>query len=283
MNAVRTVNPSQVAKKILLLLVAASGALMPEGKANDYPKVPPEMVPVIQGMEAGMSAEPVKIPWRLFVPEGAEPGGANKFPLIFFLHGAGRRGSDNVGPMELASTFWGEKQKEFPCFVLAPQCPRGSTWTPLPFVEGSRNQRGNYTAEEKPMDTMQAALNVLEEVLAKWPVDRKRVYVMGMSMGGYGTWEALMRRPNQWAAAVPICGGGDPSRVAAYKDVPIWVWHGENDAVVPAANSRTMIEALREAGGQPKYTELKKVNHGSWGPAFQTPELSTWLFAQQRP
>lgn len=133
------------------------------------------------------------------------------------------------------------------------------------------------------MDTMQAALNVLDEVLAKWPIDEKRVYVMGMSMGGYGTWEALMRRPQQWAAAVPICGGGDPSRAVTYKDVPIWAWHGANDAVVPAANSRTMIEELKKAGGQPKYTELEKVNHGSWVPAFKTPELYTWLFEQQRP
>ena len=270
-------------KRFLWVGVIFSGSLFAEEKAKDYPKVAAALVPSIEAMAAGQSAGPVQIPWRLYVPEGAKPGGEEKFPLIFFLHGAGMRGSDNVGPMSLARTFWNEKQKEFPCFILAPQCPKGATWTPLPFADESRTGRGNYEAEEQPKPVMQAALNVLDEVIAKWPVDKKRIYVMGMSMGGYGTWEALMRRPQLWAAAVPICGGGDPARVVTYKDVPIWVWHGANDTTVPPVNSRTLVEALKKAGGAPKYTELERVNHGSWEPAFSTPELYTWLFAQKRP
>ncbi len=253
-------------------------------KSGDYPKVDKVLAPVIQAMPSGTSESPIKIPWRLFAPQGATQGGTEKFPLIFFLHGAGARGDDNISPMYLAKTFWEEKnQKQYPCFVLAPQFPRGSFLSPIPWATEEKRARGNYVAEEKPYDSLQAAFNILDKIIAEWPVDKKRIYVMGMSMGGYGTWESLMRRPDQWAAAVPICGGGDPSKVSSYKDIPIWAWHGANDPIVPPATSRAMVEELKKAGGNPKYTELERVGHGSWDPAFETPELYSWLFSQKRP
>jgi predicted peptidase len=254
-----------------------------EERDLDYPKVAAELLPLIQAMEQGVEPGEVPIPWRLHVPP--EASADNRLPLIFFLHGAGRRGDDNLGPMDLAVEFWKqEAQARNPCFVLAPQCPRGRTWIPTPLVrrEGTKGW-GNVTVVPEAAPTLAAALRVLDRVISERQVDPARIYVVGMSMGGYGTWETLYRRPDFFAAAVPICGGGDPSQVAAYAKQPIWAWHGANDAVVPALNSRDMIAARQAAGGSPKYTELEKVAHGAWVPALEDPELQAWLFAQKKP
>jgi len=241
----------------------------------DYPKVDPARVPLILAMESGVATEPAKLPWRLYVPPQASPG--HRLPLIFFLHGAGRRGDDNVGPMDLAYEFWSaEAQAKNPCFVLAPQCRRGAMWTKM------NRERTNFEADEQPVPEMAAALAVLDSVLEKYPVDPKRVYVTGQSIGGFGAWDALYRRPRLWAAAVPVCGGGDPGKAALYKDVAVWAWHGANDTAVPPECSREMISALKAAGGSPKYTELPRVGHGSWRPAYESAELHEWLFAQKR-
>lgn len=242
----------------------------------DYPKVDASLLPLIRAMPSGVVEEPVHVPWRLYVPAGATSG--EKLPLIFFLHGAGRRGGDNIGPMDLAYPFWSpEAQAKHPCFVLAPQCRKGTMWTKM------TKTRGNYQADDDPKPEMVAALAVLDQTLKAWPIDERRVYVVGMSMGGFGTWDALFRRPKFWAAAIPICGGGDPDKATAYSSTPIWAWHGANDQAVLAECSRQMIAALKEAGGNPRYTELPNVGHGSWTPAFADPELHEWLFAQKRP
>jgi poly(3-hydroxybutyrate) depolymerase len=246
-----------------------------EDSDPDYPKVDAARVPLILAMESGIATEPTKLPWRLYVPPQA--GADNKLPLLFFLHGAGRRGDDNVGPMDLAHEFWRpEAQKKHPCLVLAPQCRRGAMWTKM------NKERTNFEADEQPVPEMAAALAALDSVLEKYPVDRKRVYVTGQSIGGFGAWDALYRRPGLWAAAVPVCGGGDPDKAALYKDVPLWAWHGANDTAVPPECSRQMIAALKAAGGNPKYTELPRVGHGSWRPTYESAELHEWLFAQKR-
>lgn len=259
---------------IILVLVACAVA----GEANGgYAKVKPERAAVIEKFEAGVTTTPAKVPWRLFVP--ALPADGAKLPLVVFLHGAGRRGTDNIGPMELAWTFiTPEAQAKHPCFVVAPQVDLGHRWVDHEFNKGA------YSADAvKITPEMQAALALVDQLAASRPIDPKRLYVVGQSMGGYGTWDALVRRPDLWAAGVPICGGGDPSRAAAIKDIPIWAWHGENDTMVPVSGSRDMIAALRQAGGQPQYTELKKGGHGVWNPAFEDPKLYDWLFAQRRP
>ncbi len=253
----------------------AARAAAKEDTDPDYPKVDAARVPQILAMESGVATEPTKLPWRLYVPPQASP--ENKLPLVFFLHGAGRRGDDNVGPMDLAYEFWSpEAQKNNPCFVLAPQCRRGAMWAKL------NKERTNFEADEQPVPELAAALAVLDSVLKRWPVDPKRLYLTGQSIGGFGTWDALYRRPHLWAAAVPICGGGDPTKAALYKDVAVWAWHGANDTAVPPQCSREMIAALKAAGGHPRYTELPRVGHGSWGPAYRSAELHKWLFSQKR-
>ena len=240
----------------------------------DYKKVDKAHIPLILKMESGEIKDPVSVPWRLFVPPEASE--KNPLPIVFMLHGAGARGTDNVSPIELAYPFWSEEaQKKNPCFVLVPQCPRGKMWVVL------NRQHTNQAVTEKPTPEMTGALAALDMVLEKYPIDKKRIYLTGQSMGGYGTWEALYRRPNMWAAAIPVCGGGDPSSVEVFKHIPIWAWHGSNDKAVPVENTRQLIDALKKAGADPKYSEIN-AGHGSWGPAYASPEVHEWLFAQRK-
>jgi predicted peptidase len=244
---------------------------------SDYGKAKPEQAAVIATLEAGLVEAPAQMPWRLFVPAGADP--AKPLPLVVFLHGAGMRGTDNVGPMSLAWTFiTPEAQAKHPCFVLAGQVRDGRRWV------GQDFNKGSYSAAAVTItDEMRAMLALVDRTIASRPIDRTRVYAVGQSMGGYGTWDALIRRPDLWAAGVPICGAGDPSQATAIKTIPVWAWHGASDTAVPVSGSRDMIAALTTAGAKPQYTEIAKGGHGVWGPAFADPKLYEWLFAQRRP
>lgn len=125
---------------------------------------------------------------------------------------------------------------------------------------------------------LKAVIELTDELQKEFSIDKNRLYITGLSMGGYGTWDAITRYPGKFRAAVPICGGGDPAKAAPIKDMKIWAFHGELDDVVPAKGSQNMIKALREAGGNPRYTEYKGVDHGSWERAYAEPELLDWLF-----
>ena len=129
---------------------------------------------------------------------------------------------------------------------------------------------------------MRMVIEILDKVRENYPVDSRRVYVMGMSLGGYGTWDIITRRPTTFAAAVPICGGGDASKASLIAKTPIWAFHGDEDEMVNVSESRRMIEAIKKAGGQPKYTEYKGVGHNSWVLAFKEPDFLSWIFAQTR-
>ena len=246
------------------------------GADPDYGKARPEMGVVIAKMEEGMIESPVKMPWRLFVPPAASK--KTPLPLIVFLHGAGMRGTDNIGPMSLAWSFiTPEAQAKNPCFVFAPQVREGHPWVTQIFNKGS------YDSDKiKPTDEMTEALAMVEKLVKDRPIDHQRIYVVGQSMGGYGTWDALIRRPDLWAAGVPICGAGDPAKAASIKSIPVWAWHGENDTMVPVSGSREMIEALKKAGADPKYTEVPHGGHGVWNQAFDDPKLHEWIFAQRK-
>jgi predicted peptidase len=242
--------------------------------------------------EVGMTAEAMKaytareykddkggsLPYRLLVPKGSEEKGERKYPLVLFLHGAGERGSDNTSQLKWGGAMLAtDLQEKEPCFVIAPQCPNGKQWVNTPWGKGS------YSAEKVPVsDELRMALAAVDEVKKEFPIDSGRVYVMGLSMGGYGTWDAIARRPGEFAAAVPICGGGDPSKAGEIKHVTVWAFHGGADPVVPTQGTRDMIEALKKAGAEPKYTEYPGVGHDSWTKAWNEPELLTWLLGQKR-
>ncbi len=214
--------------------------------------------------------------YRLMKPAAMEAG--KKYPLVIFLHGAGERGDDNVKSLLYMPTWMAEEpmRKQFPCFVLVPQCPQEKMWIDKHW------SLEMHAMSPQPTDEMKAVIGMFKDVMASEAVDPGRVYLTGLSMGGYGTWELASRYPQWFAAAVPVCGGGDEKQAGQLVGLPIWAWHGGEDKAVPVERSRRMIQAIREAGGQPIYTELENVNHNCWSPAYHTPDLYQWMFRQVR-
>jgi len=216
-----------------------------------------------------------KLLYRLCRPRGVEAG--KKQPLLVFLHGAGERGDDNRKQLKNCVRNLLPVLEKNSCILVAPQCPNGRRW-----VEVNWNAPAHDTPE-KPSEPMGLLIELLAALRKELPVDEKRIYATGLSMGGYGTWDLILRQPELFAAAVPLCGGGDEKRAAAIARIPQWIFHGDKDTAVPTARSRNMVEALKKAGGEPKYTEYPGVGHNCWDKAYAEPELFPWLFAQKRP
>jgi predicted peptidase len=254
----------RIARAAALLLVLAAAGPVTAGPAD------------VMEARVFKDAQGKALPYRLFKPAGADA--KQRLPLVLFLHGAGERGDDNQA--QLKHGVWSfvkpESQSMHPCFVVAPQCAGNDKWADVEWGAPS------HTQAEKPAESMRLVLELVPALLKEFPVDPKRLYVTGLSMGGYGTWDLVMRQPAVWAAAVPVCGGADDSKAALIAKVPVWVFHGGNDGVVKTARSRGIVEALKQASGAPKYTEYPGVGHDSWNKAYVEPELLTWLFAQKR-
>ncbi|HZY89547.1 MAG TPA: prolyl oligopeptidase family serine peptidase [Gemmataceae bacterium] len=214
--------------------------------------------------------------YRLLKPENYDA--KEKYPLVVFLHGAGERGNDNEAQLKhgVKEFVKADVRKKYPCFLIAPQCPTRQVWAGL---EGGFN---SHKQAAKPAEPGRLALELIGTMQKEYSIDPKRIYLTGLSMGGYGTWDLLARQPKLFAAAAPVCGGGDESTAEKIAQLPIWVFHGDKDNAVPVARSRTMVEALKKAGGHPKYTEYPGVGHNSWDKAYADPELMKWLFAQKR-
>jgi predicted peptidase len=212
------------------------------------------------------------MPYRLFIPDAAAR--RERLPLILYLHGGGGIGTDNLKQISGGNTngthTWTtpEAQRRHPVFVLAPQLPQNRL-----------SQAGRPDAWSPSLDTV---LEILAAVSREFAIDSDRVYVTGQSMGGYGTWGFISRRPELFAAAVPLCGGGDAARIAAARMLPIWAFHGAQDPLVAVTESREMVAALRGAGSSVKYTEYPDVGHDVWTRAYSERELPEWLFRQRR-
>ncbi len=221
-------------------------------------------------------ADEKTLPYRLLRPEKIEPG--KTYPLVLFLHGLGERGDDNAKQIVyFAEGFTKpERRQKYPCFVVAPQCPLDAHWVEVDFYAPS------HVMPEKPSVPLKLALELVEKLAAELPVDKSRLYITGLSMGGYGTWDAIQRRPDFFAAAMPVCGGGDPAQTPKLKNLPIWAFHGEKDRTVPLHRTTDMIEAIRKAGGTSKLTIYPGVDHNSWDATYADPEVWAWLFAQKR-
>lgn len=215
--------------------------------------------------------------YRLLRPEASATG--VRYPVVLFLHGAGERGDDNEAQLKFLPRWMAEadNRRRHPCFLIAPQCRTDHAWAP---IDWKRKQP--LPLAERPTPDLAAAVAALDAVLAGEPADPARVYVTGLSMGGYGTWDLACRSPERFAAALPICGGGDPAAAARLTALPVWCFHGGEDPLVPAALSRSMIDAIVAAGGVPIHSELPGVGHDSWSPAYRNPAVLDWLFAQRR-
>ena len=201
-----------------------------------------------------------------------------KASLFLFFHGAGERGSDNekqliIGAREV--TEWCRKNKQ-KVLLIFPQCPEGKQWVDTPW--GAPEHKIGAESE-----SMKLAMALLDEQLKDQDIDSDRVYVAGISMGGFGTWDAISRYPEKFAAAFPVCGGADCAMAERIKDIPILTYHGSADTVVLPNRSRDITAAVRNAGGTKiTYIELSGVHHGSWGPAFAEEKNWAWLFSQKK-
>ncbi len=214
--------------------------------------------------------------YRMMLPPEFEEG--RDYPLVLFLHGAGERGSDNT-----AQLTWGldafadvDFRHEHPAIVIAPQAPEQTFWANLNWREEGAGLM------DEPSKPLGLAYQLLKKTIQDYPVDENRLYITGLSMGGFGTWDLITRHPDLFAAAMPICGGGDPSKAYLLTDLPIWNFHGSLDNVVPPELSRDMIDAIRQAGGLPGYTEYPDMDHFSWIPAYSDRFVLDWLFSQSR-
>lgn len=213
----------------------------------------------------------VKLPYRLYIPASANRDQA--LPLILYLHGSGGAGTDNrkqiSGGNAQGTHIWIEPavQERHPAFVLAPQITENSKW---------------HSPSDEPSPQVAALLDLLDELRSELRIDERRVYVVGQSLGGFGAWDLIARHPNIFAAAAPLCGGGDTKLILSARDVAVWAFHGAKDATVLASRSREMVAALRTVNSSVRYTEYPEVGHDVWTRAFAERDLPEWMFAQSR-
>jgi predicted peptidase len=202
-----------------------------------------------------------RLNYLLYTPPGYKADGKERWPLIYFLHGTGERGDD----LDLLKTQglprYLETRDDFPFVVVSPQA-RSYDWWPKKVPEMN---------------------SFLDHVLAHHAIDTKRVYLSGLSMGGYGAWALAMTHPERFAALNPICGGGDSSMVCVLKNTPVWVFHGAKDNVVLIRESRRMVESLRECGGNVLFTVYPNAGHDSWTATYNNPKLYEWFLQQRLP
>jgi len=197
--------------------------------------------------------------YLLFLPEGY---GEKKqgWPMILFLHGAGERGSDlrkvkKHGPPKIV-----EKRKDFPFIVVSPQCPQDDWWT----------------------EKAEVLIHLLDDIVSRYDVDTDRIYLTGLSMGGYGTWSLASAYPERFAATAPICGGGKRFMAHKLKDVPVWAFHGAKDNVVPLEESEEMVNAIKARGGNAKLTVYPDAGHDSWTETYNNEALYDWFLKHRK-
>ncbi|MDP5140071.1 MAG: prolyl oligopeptidase family serine peptidase [Spirosomaceae bacterium] len=233
--------------------------------------------------ETYMSSSGEYLPYRILKPLNFDS--TKKYPIVLFLHGAGERGDDNEAQLTHGvSTFLIERyRKGFPCFVIAPQCPAEGYWSSAKFDRETYPIDFDYNYSYEITPALDAAIELLNSYLGDDYADTSRVYITGLSMGGMGTFEAVARFPDLFAAAVPVCGGGDPdSYNKETAQVPFWIFHGDADGVVPVKNSQKMYARLVELGADVKYREYPDVNHNSWDKAYSETALIPWVFSKRR-
>jgi predicted peptidase len=200
--------------------------------------------------------------YRLMKPINYDP--QKKYPLVVCLHHGGSHGTDNIiqidgsGAAQLLSEP--VNRNKYPAFIFVPQCPVMHSWASIEL----------------------SAFETIHSLEMEFAVDSNRIYVTGISGGGFGSWDFICARPKMFAAAIPVCGVGNPSLVQNIINIPIWDFQGEQDRFVHVRLSREMIAAVRKAGGHPRYTEYPGEGHNIWDKVSQTPGLLDWLFAQKR-
>jgi len=223
------------------------------------------------------------LPHRVLLPLNYDS--AKQYPLVFFLHGAGERGRDNEKQLvHGAKLFLGdEARKKFPAIVVFPQCAATDYWSNVLRLHDAKGKRQFHFLPDGTATTNMIMLQqLITYVIATYPVQKEQVYVGGLSMGGMGTYEVVRRMPGIFAAAFAICGGANPETAKKLKKVNWWIFHGAKDDVVPPEASQVIVNALKKAGADVKFTLYPNANHNSWDPVFAEKDLLPWLFAQHK-
>lgn len=205
------------------------------------------------------------LPYRLVLPENYD--GTKSYPMLVFLHGAGERGNDNELQLFHCVQYLADNLPE--CIIVAPQCPVNNQWVDTPWANGA------YSIEAVPeSNELKAVIELLDALQEEFNVDSDRIYASGISMGGFGAWDLMMRHNDYFAAGVLVCGGGDLSQAEALKDTPLFVFHGDADTAVPVSGSRDTVQAIKDAGGElVQYVEYAGAGHGIWNDAFAHPGM----------
>lgn len=217
--------------------------------------------------------------YRILFPENYDK--SKEYPLVLFLHGSGERGSDNEKQLVHGSYLFTDpaNRTNFPAIVVFPQCPTNDFWAP---IKDRTTGKFSYENTKQPTKAMQLVINLTKSIIKNEAVDSKRVYVAGLSMGGMGTFDLICREPKLFAAAVPICGGVNNERLKKVRNMPIRIYHGAIDNVVPLEHSQSAYDTLKSFGS--KQCEIKvfpNTGHNSWDQAFKEPDFLSWIFSKK--
>ncbi len=218
--------------------------------------------------------------YRLLKPKNYNP--SEQYPVLLFLHGAGERGNDNSSQLTHGGALFLKKEARdnYPSWVIFPQCSKNDRWPS--FFSDSWNET-LVKISSNPNKSLKLVIKLMDEFIEKKQVDKTRVYVSGLSMGGMGTFEILCRRPNMFAAATPICGNGVAQMAKLYSQkTPVWIFHGSDDSVVSPIHSLRMATAIIESGGSPKMTLYEGVDHGSWYNVFAEQNFLKWIYSKSK-
>ena len=221
--------------------------------------------------------------YRLLLPKKLKKKG--KYPLHLFLHGIGERGNDNKQQLKyVAGLFINQRNRNYyKSYGIFPQCPDGDSWSTRKIVESKDGLNHKFYDNKKPTKALSLVLKLMDSFAKLNNVNENRIYVSGLSNGGMGTFEMLYRRPNMFAAGVPICGGANIKTAKLFaKKTPVWIFHGANDDVVHPLYSVRMVDAIIKAGGKPKFTLYDDVGHDSWTNAFKEKGYFKWIYTQNK-
>ena len=220
--------------------------------------------------------------YRMLLPENFDVN--KQYPVLFFLHGAGERGGDNEAQLIHGSKLFlnSANRKNFPAIIIFPQCPQDDYWANVIIGDGKTTERFSFQKGGKPRKSMELLVALVAKMKSERFSDNNRFYVGGLSMGAMGTYEILRRKPNVFASAFAICGGDHVENVRNYRKVPLWVFHGAKDNVVPIQKSELVVNELKRLKGDVKFSIYPDANHNSWDPAFAEPDFLSWIFSYRK-